>query len=113
MVEQAGRHQESARPTSASGLALIAAHADLESISRTRPRSGPGEAAPRDRLCRTGLRRIVVLAAACQALDTFIDESQRFVTGEVRLHPQAGVLPGSLVGATTHRLFYYDYGLAT
>jgi argininosuccinate synthase len=45
-----------------------------------------------------------------QALDAFIDESQRFVTGEVRLHLE----PGScrVTGRRSdHSL--YDYGLAT
>ena len=90
-------------------LALILAHADLESITpraRPRPREGP----PRAPLRRAGLRRAVVLARCKQALDAFVDESQRYVTGEVRLRLE----PGScdVTGRRSpHSL--YDYGLAT
>ena len=46
-----------------------------------------------------------------QALDAFVDESQRFVTGEVRLRLEPGSLLRRPAGAATHSL--YDYGLAT
>jgi len=91
-----------------SGLALIAAHADLESITHERD------------LAREKQRLEIKYAELVydglwfsplrQALDAFIDESQRFVTGEVRLHLE----PGScqVTGRRSdHSL--YDYGLAT
>ena len=45
-----------------------------------------------------------------QALDAFVDASQRFVTGEVRLRLEPGAATSS-AGAATYSL--YDYGLAT
>src|SRR3954447_9106719 len=91
-----------------SGLALIAAHSDLESITHERD------------LAREKQRLEIKYAELIydglwfsplrQALDAFIDETQRFVTGEVRLHLE----PGSchVTGRRSdHSL--YDYGLAT
>jgi argininosuccinate synthase len=89
-------------------LAIMLAHADLESIclerdlqrEKTRLESRYAELVY-DGLWFSPLR---------QALDAFVDESQRFVTGEVRLH----LSPGS-VQVTGRRSEYslYDYGLAT
>jgi argininosuccinate synthase len=91
-----------------SGLALIAAHADLESITHERD------------LAREKQRLEVRYAELIydglwfsplrQALDAFIDETQRFVTGDVRLHLE----PGSC-RPTGRRSDYslYDYSLAT
>src|SRR3954471_10416640 len=91
-----------------SGLALIAAHADLESITHERD------------LAREKQRLEIKYAELVydglwfsplrQALDAFIDESQRFVTGEVRLHLEPGTCQ-----TTGRRSDYslYDYGLAT
>ncbi|MEY2434006.1 MAG: argininosuccinate synthase [Acidimicrobiaceae bacterium] len=91
-----------------SALALIAAHADLESITHERD------------LAREKQRLEVRYAELIydglwfsplrQALDAFIDESQRFVTGEVRLHLE----PGSCqVTGRRSEHSLYDYGLAT
>jgi argininosuccinate synthase len=89
-------------------LAIMLAHADLESIclerdlqrEKTRLESRYAELVY-DGLWFSPLR---------QALDAFVDESQRFVTGEVRLH----LSPGS-VQVTGRRSEHslYDYGLAT
>ena len=89
-------------------LALMLAHADLESIclerdlqrEKTRLESRYAELVY-DGLWFSPLR---------QALDAFVDESQRYVTGEVRLH----LSPGS-VQVTGRRSEHslYDYGLAT
>jgi argininosuccinate synthase len=91
-----------------SGLALITAHADLESITHERD------------LAREKQRLEIKYAELVydglwfsplrQALDAFIDESQRFVTGEVRLHLE----PGSCqVTGRRSEHSLYDYGLAT
>jgi len=91
-----------------SGLALIAAHADLESITHERD------------LAREKQRLEIKYAELVydglwfsplrQALDAFIDESQRFVTGDVRLHLE----PGSCqVTGRRSEHSLYDYGLAT
>jgi argininosuccinate synthase len=91
-----------------SALALIAAHADLESITHERD------------LAREKQRLEVRYAELIydglwfsplrQALDAFIDESQRFVTGDVRLHLE----PGSCqVTGRRSEHSLYDYGLAT
>jgi argininosuccinate synthase len=89
-------------------LALMMAHADLESIclerdlQREKSRLEPRYA----ELVYDGLW----FSPLKQALDAFVDESQRFVTGEVRLR----LSPGScrVTGRRSpHSL--YDYGLAT
>jgi argininosuccinate synthase len=89
-------------------LALLLAHADLESIclerdlQREKSRIEPRYAElVYDGLWFSPLKR---------ALDAFVDESQRYVTGEVRLR----LAPGScqVTGRRSpHSL--YDYGLAT
>jgi argininosuccinate synthase len=89
-------------------LALILAHADLESLTverdlaREKARLEPRYA----ELVYDGLW----FSPLKQALDAFIDESQRFVTGEVRLHLEPGKCE-----VTGRRSEYslYDYGLAT
>ena len=89
-------------------LAIMMAHADLESIclerdlqrEKTRLESRYAELVY-DGLWFSPLR---------QALDAFVDESQRHVTGEVRLH----LSPGSvLVTGRRSRHSLYDYSLAT
>jgi argininosuccinate synthase len=91
-----------------SGLALIAAHSDLESITHERDLAREKQ--------RLEIRYAELVydglwfSPLRQALDGFIDESQQFVTGEVRLHLE----PGScqVTGRRSdHSL--YDYGLAT
>jgi argininosuccinate synthase len=89
-------------------LALILAHADLESLTlerdlaREKARLEPRYA----ELIYDGLW----FSPLKQALDAFIDESQRFVTGEVRLHLE----PGSCrVVSRRSDASLYDYGLAT
>ena len=89
-------------------LALIMAHADLESltlerdVAREKARLEPRYAElVYDGLWFSPLKR---------ALDAFIDESQRHVTGEVRLQ----LAPGScLVAGRRSDFSLYDYGLAT
>jgi argininosuccinate synthase len=89
-------------------LALMMAHADLESIclerdlQREKSRLEPRYA----ELVYDGLW----FSPLKQALDAFVDESQRFVTGEVRLR----LSPGScrVTGRRSPRSLY-DYGLAT
>ncbi len=89
-------------------LALIMAHKDLESIclerdldrekSRTEPRYAE--------LIYDGLW----FSPLKQAFDAFIDSSQEFVTGEVRLRLEPGI--AKITGRrSAHSL--YDYGLAT
>ena len=89
-------------------LALIMAHADLESltlerdVAREKARLEPRYA----ELVYDGLW----FSPLKQALDAFIDESQRHVTGEVRLQ----LAPGScLVSGRRSDFSLYDYGLAT
>jgi argininosuccinate synthase len=89
-------------------LALMLAHADLESIclerdlQREKSRLEPRYA----ELVYDGLW----FSPLKQALDAFVDESQRFVTGEVRLRLSAGSC--QVTGRRSpHSL--YDYGLAT
>jgi argininosuccinate synthase len=93
---------------SPAALALIMAHADLEGIclerdlAREKSRLEPRYA----ELIYDGLW----FSPLKDALDAFVAESQRFVTGEVRLH----LTPGScqVTGRRSpHSL--YDYGLAT
>jgi argininosuccinate synthase len=89
-------------------LALMLAHADLESICLERDlQREKGRMASRyaelvyDGLWFSPLR---------QAYDAFVAESQRYVTGEVRLH----LAPGScqVTGRRSPKSLY-DYGLAT
>jgi argininosuccinate synthase len=89
-------------------LALMLAHADLESIclerdlQREKSRLEPRYA----ELIYDGLW----FSPLRQALDAFVDESQRYVTGEVRLR----LAPGSCTVTgrrSPHSL--YDYSLAT
>jgi argininosuccinate synthase len=89
-------------------LALIMAHADLESltlerdVAREKARLEPRYA----ELIYDGLW----FSPLKRALDAFIDESQRFVTGEVRLLLE----PGSCrVAGRRSDYSLYDYGLAT
>ena len=89
-------------------LALILAHADLESITlerdlaREKARLEPRYA----ELVYDGLW----FSPLKQALDAFVDESQRHVTGEVRLQLE----PGSCrVTGRRSEHGLYDYGLAT
>jgi argininosuccinate synthase len=89
-------------------LALILAHADLESITlerdlaREKARLEPRYA----ELIYDGLW----FSPLKQALDAFVDESQRCVTGEVRLRLE----PGSCrVTGRRSDVSLYDYGLAT
>jgi argininosuccinate synthase len=89
-------------------LALILAHNDLESITlerdlaREKSRLEPRYA----ELIYDGLW----FSPLKQALDAFIDESQRHVTGEVRLHLDAG---SCQVTGRRSDASLYDYGLAT
>jgi argininosuccinate synthase len=89
-------------------LALILAHADLESITlerdlmREKARLEPRYAElVYDGLWYSPLRR---------ALDAFVDESQAPVTGEVRLRLEAG---RCFVAGRRSDSGLYDYGLAT
>ncbi|MFL6204742.1 MAG: argininosuccinate synthase [Acidimicrobiales bacterium] len=89
-------------------LALILAHRDLEGIclerdlQREKARLEPRYA----ELIYDGLW----FSPLKQALDAFIAESQRYVTGEVRLHLSPGTCEVS-GRRSPHSL--YDYGLAT
>jgi argininosuccinate synthase len=91
-----------------SALALITAHADLESITHERDLA-------REKQRLEGRYAELVydglwFSPLRQALDAFIDESQRFVTGDVRLHLE----PGSCqVTGRRSEHSLYDYGLAT
>jgi argininosuccinate synthase len=91
-----------------SSLALILAHADLESITlerdlaREKSRLEPRYAElVYDGLWFSPLKR---------AYDAFVAESQRFVTGEVRLHLEAH---SCTVNGRRSPHSLYDYGLAT
>jgi argininosuccinate synthase len=89
-------------------LALILAHADLESITlerdlaREKARLEPRYA----ELVYDGLW----FSPLKQALDAFVEESQRHVTGEVRLHLEPGTC--QVTGRRSDSSLY-DYGLAT
>ncbi len=89
-------------------LALILAHNDLESITlerdlaREKARLEPRYA----ELIYDGLW----FSPLKQALDAFVEESQRYVTGEVRLHLDSG---SCLVTGRRSDYSLYDYGLAT
>ena len=89
-------------------LALILAHEDLESmclerdLEREKVRVEPRYA----ELIYDGLW----FSPLREAFDAFIDNSQRFVTGDVRLHLE----PGSCrVTGRRSEFSLYDYGLAT
>ena len=91
-----------------SALALINAHADLESITHER------DLAREKQRLEVRYAELVYdglwFSPLREALDAFIDESQRFVTGEVRLHLE----PGSCqVTGRRSEFSLYDYGLAT
>jgi argininosuccinate synthase len=89
-------------------LALVLAHHDLESITLERDLA-------REKQRLEGRYAELVydglwFSPLKQALDAFVEESQRFVTGEVLLHLQPGECRP--VGRRSpHSL--YDYGLAT
>ena len=89
-------------------LALILAHADLESLTlerdlaREKARLEPRYA----ELVYDGLW----FSPLKQALDAFVAESQRYVTGEVRLRLEAGTCR---VTGRQSPYSLYDYGLAT
>ncbi len=89
-------------------LALMMAHADLESIclERDLAREKTRIASRYAELVYDGLW----FSPLKQAFDAFVTESQQYVTGEVRLHLE----PGSCQ-VTGRRSAYslYDYGLAT
>jgi argininosuccinate synthase len=91
-----------------SSLALITAHTDLESITHERDLSREKQ--------RLEIRYAELVydglwfSPLKQALDAFIDESQRFVTGDVRLRLEPGTCRVS-GRRSEHSL--YDYGLAT
>jgi argininosuccinate synthase len=91
-----------------SALALITAHADLESITHERDLAREKQ--------RLEIRYAELIydglwfSPLRQAFDAFIDDSQRFVTGDVRLHLE----PGSCqVTGRRSEHSLYDYGLAT
>jgi argininosuccinate synthase len=90
------------------GLALILAHQDLEGITlerdlqREKARLEPRYA----ELVYDGLW----FSPLKDALDAFVDESQRHVTGEVRLHLEPGRCH---VEGRRSPYSLYDYGLAT
>jgi argininosuccinate synthase len=91
-----------------SALALIAAHSDLESITLER------DVAREKQRLEVRYAELVYdglwFSPLRQALDAFIDETQRFVTGDVRLHLE----PGSCqVTGRRSEHSLYDYGLAT
>ena len=89
-------------------LALILAHNDLESITlerdlqREKARLEPRYA----ELVYDGLW----FSPLKEALDAFVESSQRYVTGEVRLHLEPGVC---LVTGRRSEFSLYDYELAT
>jgi argininosuccinate synthase len=91
-----------------SGLALIAAHQDLESICHERDLAREKQ--------RLEIRYAELVydglwfSPLRHALDAFIDETQRFVTGEVRVHLEPGSL--HVTGRRAPRSLY-DYSLAT
>ncbi|MGH9166079.1 MAG: argininosuccinate synthase, partial [Acidimicrobiales bacterium] len=90
-------------------LALLMAHADLEDLTLERDLAHEkARLEPRyAELVYDGLW----FSPLKQALDAFIEESQRFVTGEVRLRCE---LPGRcIVAGRRSEVSLYDYGLAT
>jgi argininosuccinate synthase len=89
-------------------LALVLAHSDLESITHERDL-----AREKQRLAHRYAELVydgLWFSPLRQALDAFVDETQRHVTGEVRLR----LAPGScqVVGRRSPSSLY-DYGLAT
>ena len=89
-------------------LALIAAHADLEDI--TLERDLAHEKARQEPRWAELVYDGLWFSALKEALDAFFVESQRHVTGEVRLHLDAGQC--YVVGRRSP-IGLYDYGLAT
>ena len=90
-------------------LALLMAHADLEDLTLERELAHEkARLEPRYAdLVYDGLW----FSPLKQALDAFVEESQRFVTGEVRLRCE---LPGRcIVAGRRSDVGLYDYGLAT
>jgi argininosuccinate synthase len=91
-----------------SALALITAHQHLESITHER------DLAREKQRLEVRFAELVYdglwFSPLRQALDAFIDDTQQYVTGDVRLHLE----PGSCQ-VTGRRSDYslYDYGLAT
>ncbi|HET7487764.1 MAG TPA: argininosuccinate synthase [Acidimicrobiales bacterium] len=90
-------------------LALLMAHADLEDLTLERDLAHEkARLEPRyAELVYDGLW----FSPLKQALDAFVAESQRFVTGEVRLRCE---VPGRcIVAGRRSQVGLYDYGLAT
>src|SRR5207302_1842936 len=90
-------------------LALLMAHSDLEDLTLERDLAHEkARLEPRyAELVYDGLW----FSPLKQALDAFVDESQRFVTGEVRLRCE---IPGRcIVAGRRSPVSLYDYGLAT
>ncbi|MEO7836245.1 MAG: argininosuccinate synthase [Acidimicrobiales bacterium] len=90
-------------------LALLMAHADLEDLTLERDLAHEkARLEPRyAELVYDGLW----FSPLKQAIDAFVDESQRFVTGEVRLRCE---VPGRcIVAGRRSDVGLYDYGLAT
>jgi argininosuccinate synthase len=91
-----------------SALALITAHADLESITQER------DLAREKQRLEVRYAELVYdglwFSPLKQALDAFVEESQRFVTGDVRLRLEPGVC--RVTGRRSEHSLY-DYGLAT
>jgi argininosuccinate synthase len=90
-------------------LALLMAHADLEDLTLERDLAHEkARLEPRfAELVYDGLW----FSPLKQSLDAFVDSSQRFVTGEVRLRCE---IPGRcLVSGRRSEVGLYDYGLAT
>ena len=90
-------------------LALLMAHADLEDLTLERDLAHEkARLEPRyAELVYDGLW----FSPLKQALDAFVDESQRFVTGEVRLRCE---VPGRcIVAGRRSEVGLYDYALAT
>ncbi len=89
-------------------LALLMAHADLEDLTLERDLAHEkARLEPRyAELVYDGLW----FSPLKSALDAFVDESQRFVTGDVRLRCEAG---RCFVAGRRSEVSLYDYGLAT
>ena len=90
-------------------LALLMAHADLEDL--TLERDLAHEKARLESRYAELVYDGLWFSPLKQALDAFVEESQRFVTGEVRLRCE---LPGRcIVAGRRSDVGLYDYGLAT